>query len=212
MTRSSRRRRNSNQWHRHVRATEVGIALFSKPVKESCNCRFSSLLAAPKQAFAMAIDLINQGHKALFRRPMDLIHPNGCDSGQIHAFPSPRNSHRHGQKHVMPGGFKLPCDFLHAEHLGPFAQIPAIAQGDRTFAATPWNDLDGHTTRGTSQTTHAVEENHRNAPKGNMDKSALRQSIIARTCFATARTDAFAALAGFDRDFYSWGCDPGWMG
>jgi aryl-alcohol dehydrogenase-like predicted oxidoreductase len=49
----------------------------------------------------------------------------------------------------------------------------------------------------------------RNAPKGNMDKSALRQSVIARTCFATARADAFAASAGFDLDFYSWCCGPG---
>src|SRR5271169_2811982 len=97
---------------------------------------------------------------------------------------------------MVPGGFKLPRDFLHAQQLGPFAQIPGIAYGDRAFAAAPWNDLDGHAARGTSETAHAVQENHRNAPKGNMGKSALRQSVIARTCLATAGTDAFAAIFG----------------
>ncbi len=52
--------------------------------------------------------------------------------------------------------------------------MPGIAYGDRAFAAAPWNDLNGNAARGTSETAHAVQENHGNAPKRNMDKFALR--------------------------------------
>src|SRR6202142_2322494 len=57
----------------HVAAYElqVGIAFFAKPVEESRDRLFSPFLAAPEQALAMVVDLINQGHKALFRGPMD---------------------------------------------------------------------------------------------------------------------------------------------
>src|ERR1700685_4424788 len=110
---------------------------------------------------------------------------------------------------MVPGGFKLPRDFLHAQQLGPFAQILGIAYGDRAFAAAPWNDLDGNAASGTGETAQAAQEKRRNAPTRNMGKAALRQSVIARTCLASAGTDAFAASAGFALDFYSWIFGPG---
>jgi hypothetical protein len=41
------------------------------------------------------------------------------------------------------------------------------------------------------------------SPEGDMDKLPLRQTVIASTFFAAARTDAFTSPARFDFDFYS---------
>ncbi len=58
----------------------------------------------------MVINLINQGHEAALRRPVDLVNADGRDASQIHAFSAPSNRHRHGRTHMVPGGLKLDCN------------------------------------------------------------------------------------------------------
>ena len=81
--------------------------------------------------------------------------------------------------------------------------MESLADRKRALAGTPGNNLSRYPTGGASQTAHAVEENNCNSPEGNMDKLPLRQTVIASTFFAAARTDAFASPARFDFNFDS---------
>jgi hypothetical protein len=92
---------------------------------------------------------------------------------------------------------------LHAQQLGPFAQVPGITYRQRALATAPWHGLNGYTAYGTIETAHAIKKNDSNTPKRHVNKLPLRQVIITRALIA-AVADALTSLARFNGDLYAW--------
>ena len=78
--------------------------------------------------------------------------------------------------------------------------MPGVAGGQRTLAHAPRNRFGSHAALWTFQSSHAIQKHDGKTPERNVNEFSLRQTIIAGTLVATARAEAFAALAWFNLD------------
>ena len=122
----------------HVRADELDerTTFLAEPDEELTQALLLSILDDKQQPLHTLVDLIHQ-REELALLPVDFIHADSRNTGEIHAFASPDHRHLDGAKYALPAGLEAPGYHLPAQQFGPTGQESGKTLRDRALAQGP---------------------------------------------------------------------------
>src|SRR5271155_695750 len=179
----------------HVRADELDerTAFFAKPDEELTQAVLLPILDHKQQPLHTLVDLIHQRQK-LALLPVDLIHAESRNTGEIDPFAPPDHRHLDRAKYALPAGLEAPGYHLPAEQFGPTGEEPGEALRHGALAQSPRQILDVNATPRTRQPPRCVHKPSRHPPQRHKLKAPLRQPVVARRWEQALRALAELAL------------------
>ncbi len=173
----------------HVATHEAQLSrLFrSQPAEEFQQSLGLAMFSDPQETLASGVDLVDDGQEQVLALPVDLIHSNGPDVGDVAMLQTPLHSAFDGSIDRIPAGLEDLSHLFPAHPLRPASKNPAVGVGQLMLAAGPRDSLDAYTASAAVDATHGIEEHHGDAPEGNEVELARRLCVVDAAAAATPR-------------------------
>jgi len=159
--------------------------------------------ADPKQAAAVAVDLVDDGQEVVRAHPVapvDLVKAEGFDPFEDAMGQAPLDEPVHRTVHGFPTGMKRPGGFAPRHASSPAGQEHHHRDRDWALALAPGDVLDGNAVLGAFDSTRGVVESRRDVPQGREEPGPCGQAIIPRRAFQADGALAVDGGMGFQMD------------
>ena len=151
---------------------DAGFDVIGQNLKEASQALCGAIVEDPKQTLGAA-DLGDEREGGVAAAPLDLIHADRLDPGEITMGEAPQNGMFHGSKHVVSGGVEDDSSLLPRQPLRPSSEKPAVGRRQNSLPSA-------HGTRSTV-TPHFGQSTRRKAETKNtaMVQSGTNSNLLA---------------------------------
>ena len=174
---------------------KTGFDLIGQNLKEASRALFGSLMGVPEQSLGAA-DLVDKCEGGVAAAPLDLVHADCLDPGEITMGDAPQNGVVHSLKHVFPCRLEGDSSLFPRQPLRLSSEEPAVRRRQMLLALGPRHAIYGHAALRAIDPPQGVDEEHRDGPQRDELEPSGREPIVAGTLLAAARTDSPAIGPG----------------
>src|SRR5690606_26325536 len=157
--------------------------LWPERAQAPAQSRLGAPAAHPKQAAAMAINLVDHGQEIVgpfALAPVDLVNPDRANPIQPALRQPPLHEPLHRAVNRFPAGAEGSGGLPPGQMPRPAGQKTHHGDGDRAFAVTPGNVFNDHAVLGTGHASRSIEEIRWKPPQRHEQPRTFRQPVISR--------------------------------
>src|SRR6056297_513242 len=184
----------------HVGANELQACQrrLRNRLEESSQAVLGAVFGDVQPAPTTLVDLVDQRQIPVPSLVRNFVDAECFDVPDLPVHQSPTHDPVDRSENRVPTAAEDCGSFLPGEPLGPAGQEDPVAISRLMLAVGPGDSLDLHAAIGTLDTTHRIDEVHRDCPQWHELETTLEQTIVAGPFLATTVADRTAASVRLD--------------